>query len=559
MPGSASAFVESHDLTAFTLADMVQLGRSLRAQAEGCRSVEQLAQRVTSHLFATLRSAAETGEQGTELCQSVLVRCYLTTTADTVRQLTGIEPTPAPAAGRSDRYLSLFASCGLLPAWNDRRTSVAHQALALDAEALAGTPMIAALLHQLGVPEGAFSAASRLATEHPEDVHFGVFHVPEAEGSPHIPDQDFVRDYGVRSAVGFGGLLPSGELFAVVMFLRVPVSAATASLFRTVSLNVRLGLLELDRSPLVDESEAEPADVRRDPRGKRARIVRAERAMLAQLLAVHEQTTITEAERAGEALRRWQAEAQRSATLARTLQDSLLPAALPEIAGLEVAGVFRPAGDGSEVGGDFYDVFATGRRTAWFVVGDVSGKGAQAAALTSLARYTLRAVTSSTLATPATALARLNDAVLADDAERHLTAVVGTLSVIGTSVHVSLALAGHPPAILLPADGPPQEIGVPGTALGLFAAIEVTQVNLVLGPGDALLMFTDGVTEGRHAAGGFYGEQRLADLVSRIVGLPLAQLPEAVAEDVLAYQDNWASDDIAIIALGAARSIPVAS
>ena len=95
---------------------------------------------------------------------------------------------------------------------------------------------------------------------------------------------------------------------------------------------------------------------------------------------------MTEATRASDAVQKWKAEAERSATLARTLQESLLPGVLPELPRLAVSAVFRPAGDGSVVGGDFYDVFATGPTTAWFVVGDVAGKGAAAAALTSLAR-----------------------------------------------------------------------------------------------------------------------------------------------------------------------------
>ena len=530
-----------HDLTQFTLADMVQLGRSMRSLADGCGSVEGLARRVTTHLFDSLRG------RDTHQRQSALVRCYLTVGADTVHALTGAQPPFAHSSDRSARYLSLVASRGLLPAWNDRRSSVGHKALALDPAALRGTPMIAALLQQLGVTQENLSSSTPTGVTHPEDVHFGVLHVAEAVGSPQIPDQDFVREHGVRSALGFGGLLPTGELFVVVMFLRVPVPASVAAMFRTVSLSLRLGLLELDQAPfLADALEpvlAARPDIRPTARAagskKRGRILQAERAMLKQLLLVHEQTTLAESERASEASRRWQAEAQRSTMLARTLQDSLLPAALPDLTGFGVAAVFRPAGDGSEVGGDFYDVFATDSTSGWFVVGDVSGKGAHAAALTSLARYTLRAVSSSVLSTPSNALRRLNDAVLAHPGDRHLTAVVGTFSVTTGRLDVTLALAGHPPAVLLLADGTVQEAGIPGTALGMFPTIDITQVHLTLGPGDALLMFTDGVTEARGRNGGFYGEQRLAKLLIGLAGTPLLDLPETVAEDVLAYQNQW--------------------
>ena len=543
-----------HDLANLSLADITILGRALRSMSDGCASLEQFAQRVTGFLY-------EAFEDDDGRRQLALVRWYLTATPAQVRALGVSRPLPEAAAG-TGRHLALVASRGLLPEWNDRRRSAGHQVIPLDDQALRATPMISALLQQLGVPIAGLARRPQVLGTG-ADSHFGVFHVQEAHGSGHIPAQTFVAEHGIRSAVGIGGLLPDGELFTVVLFSQVSVSEATAALFRTISLNVRLGVLALDGLPLLEPAAVDgPAGQKAvsSPSGlgaaggrRRARTLRAERAMLQQLLVVHEQTAITESTRAVELLRRWRTDAERATLLARTLQDSLLPPALPAFDGLHPTGVFRPAGDGSEIGGDFYDVFATDNHRGWFIVGDVAGKGAAAAALTALARHTFRAVTTGTLATPTSVLQRINDALLASSSERHLTALLGTLRIEEGIAHISLALAGHPPPLLIPAEGPIHEVGVPGTALGLFPTIELTTVRTTLSPGDVLIAFTDGVPDARSPDGAFYGQQRLIDLLDRSRGAPAEQLAEEVAQDVLSFQDNWAADDIAIVTLTAAR------
>jgi serine phosphatase RsbU (regulator of sigma subunit) len=185
------------------------------------------------------------------------------------------------------------------------------------------------------------------------------------------------------------------------------------------------------------------------------------------------------------------------AHVAQTLQASLLPAALPEIPGVDVAAEYLAAGEGMEVGGDFYDVFALDDGAWALVIGDVLGKGAEAAAVTALARYTLRAVAGHS-PSPAAALAALNDEMLRRSADRRfVTAVLARLEPLtGGGARLVVACGGHPPPVVLRAGGG-QVAGVPGTLLGVEAEAHLEDHEEHLEPGDALVLYTDGVTEAR--------------------------------------------------------------
>ncbi len=191
--------------------------------------------------------------------------------------------------------------------------------------------------------------------------------------------------------------------------------------------------------------------------------------------------------------------------IARTLQESLLPPELPEVAGAEVAARFHPAGEAIEVGGDFYDVFDTSH--GWSVVmGDVCGKGADAAAVTALARYTLRTLGVQETS-PAEVLRKLNDALLRQRTDRRFcTVAYASLHVNGNgSAEVCLATGGHPLPYVLRADGTVEAVGEPGTLLGVLPDVRLSDTAIQLGHGDLLVLYTDGVTEargpGRHARG----------------------------------------------------------
>lgn len=219
--------------------DELHLARdAVHAAAEGVRSFEGAAQRITDELFALLRHP-----DGGRAC--ALVRLYKThpfrgLDADLRRAAEQVANGSVPEAARC---LTLLGTSGLEPAWNDRRRSHAHRAIPLLSEAAINRlPMVAALIDQLGIDVGVLVAPSPV----PVTLHhrsYDVFHVPDAAGSPYVPAQDFVAAAGVRSVVGFGGLLPSGDMFATILFTTVPVDERTADLFRPLAIAVKAVLV----------------------------------------------------------------------------------------------------------------------------------------------------------------------------------------------------------------------------------------------------------------------------------------------------------------------------
>jgi PAS domain S-box-containing protein len=187
------------------------------------------------------------------------------------------------------------------------------------------------------------------------------------------------------------------------------------------------------------------------------------------------------------------------AHVAQTLQASLLPAALPDIPGATVAAQYLAAGEGMDVGGDFYDVFALDDGAWSLVIGDVLGKGAEAAAVTALARYTVRAVAGRS-PSPAVTLAALNDEMLRqkNPDRRFVTAVLVRLERRANGgARLVVASGGHPPPVLLRAGGEAEVVPCPGTLLGVEPDARSFDREIELGPGDTLVLYTDGVTEAR--------------------------------------------------------------
>jgi sigma-B regulation protein RsbU (phosphoserine phosphatase) len=234
--------------------------------------------------------------------------------------------------------------------------------------------------------------------------------------------------------------------------------------------------------------------------------------------------------------------------IASTLQRGLLPPALPAIPGLEVAARYTPMGDGVEVGGDFYDLFDAG--TAWVaVIGDVCGKGVEAAALTSLVRYSLRGLAHGD-PPPGVALSRLNDAIVAERGlePRFSTVAYARLTRGGPGLDATVATAGHPSPLVVRAGGRVEELGRPGTLLGPFAEVRVYDESAALAPGDALVLYTDGVTEARRD-GEMFGEERLRALLAGLAGRPADELVEQVERAVVAHHGGPLDDDLALLAL----------
>jgi sigma-B regulation protein RsbU (phosphoserine phosphatase) len=238
-------------------------------------------------------------------------------------------------------------------------------------------------------------------------------------------------------------------------------------------------------------------------------------------------------------------------TLARTLQRTLIPPTPPVVPGLDVAAVYRPAGTGEEVGGDFYDVFQVGADDWVVCIGDVCGKGVDAAVVTALVRYSLRG-SAVRMTQPSDMLRELNGALLRNRSDRFCTVGVLRLRRDGDVWSATVGSAGHPPAFLLRPEAPARPLGEPGSLLGVLENVELHDVQITLAAGDTVLLYTDGVPEARRD-GDFYGEARLVQVAMESLGRA-AGLTEALLADVLGFQGGHARDDIAIVAVRVPRN-----
>jgi len=235
----------------------------------------------------------------------------------------------------------------------------------------------------------------------------------------------------------------------------------------------------------------------------------------------------------------------------RVLQASLLPPVLPRVPGLTVSAQFRSGTAGSDIGGDYYDVFRTGPERWWVVLGDVCGKGAAAAALSAAVRHSLHAIAPDT-DDPAVVLGRLNDVLLGEDWDGRFTTLLLLTFVDGGHCEgplpVWLASGGHPAPMLRAADGTVRPVPCPGTLVGAVRELSVATVRLDLAPGDTLVLYTDGVTEARDPSGVELGERTLARLLGGHRGDD-PDLARALAHDVLRLADGELRDDLALLTL----------
>ena len=239
--------------------------------------------------------------------------------------------------------------------------------------------------------------------------------------------------------------------------------------------------------------------------------------------------------------------------VARTLQRSLLPPHLPQIPGVEVAARYHAAGEGSDVGGDFYDVFRTGKDDWAILIGDVCGKGADAAALTALARYTVRAAAMQARK-PSRVLTQLNEALVTAAVPEHgldlrfCTVAYTRLRPTENGVRVTSTAGGHPPPLILRQDGRVEVACRTGTLIGVLPEVVLTDHSTELNQGDTLILYTDGVTEARGVSGDF-GEEAFRELVSQCAGLDASSIAERIESTVLEFQGGNPRDDIALIVI----------
>jgi hypothetical protein len=235
---------------------------------------------------------------------------------------------------------------------------------------------------------------------------------------------------------------------------------------------------------------------------------------------------------------------EREHRIAETLQQAILTPPDP-VEGLDMAYVYRPASAAANVGGDFYDVIAVEPDQVAFMVGDVSGKGIEAARFTTLMKDGARAFILEG-SDPTDVLYRLNHlAWRSTPVERFATGFLGKLDV--STGALECAGAGHPPAFVLTDDGV-SELTSSAGVLGAWDGLTFEARTRVLEPGDVLVMYTDGVTEARRERE-LFGEERLAEALWELRGTPVAELPEALLSSVLEFSGGALRDDVVILCL----------
>ncbi len=353
------------------------------------------------------------------------------------------------------------------------------------------------------IPVGAYKIGRIASSRRPHLTN-------DVPNDPHVSDREWARREGMVAFAGYP-LVVNDELVGVLaLFARHELAGATLRALRSISDAVAVA---------IDQD-------------------RANRRVLD--LLDREQAARAEAEAA----------ADRHAHLARTLQQSLLPPSLPEIAGLEVAAAYHWAGDGSVIGGDFYDVFPIADGSWCAVIGDVTGKGVEAAALTALARYTLRAAALDAIG-PAELLTTLNRALLGfDESDRFCTVAVAAVAPDEDTAR--LALAGHPPPVVLRGgsggDEPLELVGEFRPPVGIFPDVSYTELAVALPVGDTLVLYTDGVTEARSPSGSFRPEL-LTEVLATLAGVCAPKVVEGLASAVLRFEGGVPRDDLAVLAV----------
>ena len=672
------------DRPTFGISSLLQAGTRLRNLGTDATSMEEVAGATVDCLREQFVDKA-TGRSALSLA-----RFYVTKRSDELEpELQDFARAAAPDTfpDRNVVCLTMLATAGEEPAWNDRRASIGHKAIPLPSvQTLRRSPMIARLVAQLGIDAKQVVAPDPVLLPDLVGRTYNVFYVREARDSPYVPDQDgFVIPYGIRSVVGFGGLLPDGMLFAIVLFSTVHIPVEAVDAFSTIALSVKVALLDhvggptfsgrtarppgpADQSTLAQavaesklvtlsqlldvraafvEQEATRLELQAAETEERRKELVASRAALELsearksailegaldcIIGMDARGRITDFNQAAEATfgyqrdevigevladflvpyamrerhrlgladhlltgagpiigRRIEVNAQRRdgtefpveltvtqiagiqppqftgylrdisarrqsdaelaasrerlAHIARTLQNSLLPPSLPEIDGIELAAAFRPLGDGYDVGGDFYDAFELGDGSWALVLGDVCGKGSEAAAITALARYTVRAAAMRSRR-PISVLATLNDAIHRQHPDTFCTLAYATLEP-ATGV-VELALGGHPHPLLLDAAGRTRPLGQPNRLLGPYDHWTGTTETLTLEPGDTLLLYSDGLTDAR-VGRDFYGDQRLIEVLGSTSGLSADDAVRVIERDVFDFA-SVLNDDLAILA-----------
>jgi PAS domain S-box-containing protein len=227
------------------------------------------------------------------------------------------------------------------------------------------------------------------------------------------------------------------------------------------------------------------------------------------------------------------------------LQSSLLPRALPRVPGLRAAVSFHPAERGSDVGGDFYDLFALSGEAWGFVIGDVCGHGPEAAAVTALTRHTTRAI-ARLVSRPADVLRMVNEELRMSDHDRFATALYGRLDPVAGGLRLTLACGGHPAPLVRRASGAIEALRAHGPLLGVFPAADFPEITVDLQPGDTLVLYTDGLVERNPRVA---GDAALRDLLASLTSSDVDELIAQIEARALGTPPVRLPDDSAVLAI----------
>jgi hypothetical protein len=233
-----------YDPANFSLLDMTNCSAALRRSGRGAPNMETVANRTVGYLHEHLVNS-QTGASACALVRFFKTHPFQALEPDlqtfALQMLGNVAPPP------STKCLTLLATAGDEPAWNARRQSIGHRAVPLPSDDIVQRfPMVSQLIHQFGLDTPTVLEPDEKFLLDQAQTTYNVFHVYEAQGSPIIPAQsDFVIPYGIRSVLGFGGMLPDGDLFATILFSKVSISRESAEMFRPLALSVKVALLDV--------------------------------------------------------------------------------------------------------------------------------------------------------------------------------------------------------------------------------------------------------------------------------------------------------------------------
>jgi hypothetical protein len=235
-----------YDLSRFSDDEMYACALALRNMDKHSQNIEDVASGMVRHLYENLIDR-QTGQRACALVRFFMTCPFMELSAEL--QSAAQEIVSGRSIVSTTKCLTLMATAGDEPQWNSRKSSTGHKAIPLvDRDFISRAPMISQLIHQFGLDVNMLLEPDPDILMDLEKTTFNVFYVPEAVGSAHIPAQtEFVVPYQIKSVLGFGGMLPSGNLFAIILFTKTKVSPEAAELFKWISAYARISVASLDK------------------------------------------------------------------------------------------------------------------------------------------------------------------------------------------------------------------------------------------------------------------------------------------------------------------------